>query len=161
MAMPHPTGTAALSRRTRILLIAGGVVLVCLLLGSRMLDYYVTWLWFGEVGYRGVFNTVVLTRVLQFVLVALVFAAMIAATLAVAFRSRPVFVPVSGPEDPIARYRTLIIQRLRVFAVGIPLGIGLIAGLAAQGDWETVQTFINSTRFGVLDPVFNIDLSFY
>jgi uncharacterized membrane protein (UPF0182 family) len=144
-----------------MLLIVGGVVLVCLLLGSRMLDYYVTWLWFGEVGFRSVFNTVVLTRALQFLLVALVFAAMVAATLAVAFRSRPVFVPVSGPEDPIARYRTVIIQRLRVFAIGVPLGIGVIAGMAAQGDWQTAQTFINSTKFGINDPVFNIDVGFY
>jgi len=161
VAMPHPTGAPALPRRTRIMLIAGGVVLICLLLGSRVLDYYVDWLWFGEVGFRGVFSTIVLTRVLQFVLVALVFAAMVAATLAVAFRSRPVFVPVSGPEDPIARYRTVVIQRLGLFAIGVPLVIGVIAGLAAQGDWETVQTFINSTKFGILDPVFNIDVSFY
>jgi hypothetical protein len=137
------------------------VVLVALLAGSRLLEYYVNWLWFGEVGYRSVFNTIVLTRVLQFVLVALVFAALVFATLAVAFRSRPVFVPVSGPDDPIARYRTLIIQRLRVFAIGVPLAIGVVAGLAAQGDWQTVQTFINSTPFGVTDPVFDSDVSFY
>ncbi len=161
MAMPHPAGPQALSRRSRMLLIVGGVVLVCLLLGSRLLDYYVSWLWFGEVGFRSVFSTVVFTRALQFILVALVFAALVAATLAVAFRSRPVFVPVSGPEDPIARYRTVIIQRLRVFAVGVPVGVGLIAGMAAQGDWQTVQTFINSTPFNQTDPVFNLDVSFY
>ncbi len=139
----------------------GGVALVALLAGSRLLDYYVNWLWFGEVGYRGVFNTIVLTRVLQFVVVALVFAGLTAATLAVAFRSRPVFVPVSGPEDPIARYRTVIIQRLRVFAIGVPLVIGVIAGLAAQGDWQTIQMFLHSTPFGVTDPVFDADVGFY
>jgi uncharacterized membrane protein (UPF0182 family) len=159
--MTPPTGAPALSRRTRILLIVGAVVLVALLAGSRLLDYYVNWLWFGEVGYRSVFSTIVLTRVAQFVVVALVFAGMIAVTLAVAFRSRPVFVPVSGPEDPVARYRTVIIQRLRVFAIGAPLIIGVIAGLAAQGDWQTTQTFLHSTSFGITDPVFGADVSFY
>ena len=161
MAMTPPTGAPALSRRTRVLLIVGAVVLIALLAGSRLLDYYVNWLWFGEVGYRGVFSTIVLTRIVQFVLVAVVFAGLIAATLAVAFRSRPVFVPVSGPEDPVARYRTVIIQRLRVFAIGVPLVIGVIAGLAAQGDWQTTQMFLHSTSFGTVDPVFGADVSFY
>lgn len=161
MAMPPPTGAPVMTPRSRILLIVGGVGLVALLAGSRLLDYYVNWLWFGEVGYRAVFNTIVLTRVLQFVLVALAFAALVAVTLVVAFRSRPVFVPVSGPEDPVARYRTVVIQRLRVFAIGVPVVIGVLAGLAAQGDWQTVQTFINSSPFGTTDPVFGIDVSFY
>ncbi|HEV7787627.1 MAG TPA: UPF0182 family protein [Pseudonocardia sp.] len=159
--MTPPTGAPALSRRTRILLVVGGVALVALLAGSRLLDYYVNWLWFGEVGYRQVFSTIVLTRIVQFVLVAVVFAVLLAATLAVAFRSRPVFVPVSGPEDPVARYRTVIIQRLRVFAVGVPLVIGVIAGLAAQGDWQTAQMFLHSTPFGTADPVFGMDVGFY
>jgi uncharacterized protein len=141
--------------------VIGGIALVVLLAGSRLLDYYINWLWFGEVGYRGVFSTIVLTRVLQFIVVALVFAALTAATLTVAFRSRPMFVPVSGPEDPMARYRTLIIQRLRVFAIGIPLLVGVIAGLAAQGDWQTVQMFLHSTPFGIDDPVFGADVGFY
>jgi uncharacterized membrane protein (UPF0182 family) len=161
VAMSPPPGAPTLSRRTRILLVIGAVVLVALLTGSRLVDYYVNWLWFGEVGYRNVFGTIVLTRILQFVLVTVVFAVLIALTLAVAFRSRPVFVPVSGPEDPIARYRTVIIQRLRVFAIGIPLVIGVIAGLAAQGDWQTTQMFLHSTSFGVADPVFDMDVSFY
>ncbi|HEY2098349.1 MAG TPA: UPF0182 family protein, partial [Pseudonocardia sp.] len=159
--MTPPTGAPALSRRTRILLVIGGVALVALLAGSRLLDYYVNWLWFGEVGYRQVFSTIVLTRIVQFVLVAVVFAVLLAATLAVAFRSRPVFVPVSGPEDPVARYRTVIIQRLRVFAIGVPLVIGVIAGLAAQGDWQTAQMFLHSTPFGTTDPVFGMDVGFY
>jgi uncharacterized membrane protein (UPF0182 family) len=159
--MTPPTGAPALSRRARILLIVAGVVLIALLAGSRLLDYYINWLWFGEVGYRGVFNTIVLTRVVQFLVVAAVFAGLSAATLAVAFRSRPVFVPVSGPEDPLARYRTVIIQRLRVFAVVIPVVIGVIAGLAAQGDWQTTQAFLHNTNFGVSDPVFGDDVSFY
>ena len=71
------------------------------------------------------------------------------------------FVPVTGPEDPIARYRTLIIQRLRLFAIGIPVVVGVIAGFAAQGDWQTVQQFLNSTPFGVTDPEFGIDVGFY
>jgi uncharacterized protein len=161
VAMRPPVGAPTLSRRTRILLILAGIVVLLLLGGSRLINFYVDWLWFGEVGYRGVFATVLFTQIVQFLVGGLLIGGLVALSLWIAYRSRPVFVPVSGPEDPIARYRTVIIQRLRLFAIGIPLIIGVIAGLAAQGDWQTVQLFINSTPFGVTDPEFGIDIGFY
>jgi uncharacterized membrane protein (UPF0182 family) len=159
--MRPPVGSPTLNRRTRILLATAGVVVLLLLGGSRLISFYVDWLWFGEVGYRSVFSTILFTRLVQFLLGAVVIGGAVALSLWIAYRFRPVFVPVSGPEDPIARYRTLIISRLRLFGIGIPLLVGLIAGLAAQGDWQTVQQFIHSTPFGITDPVFNIDVSFY
>jgi hypothetical protein len=150
-----------LTRRARIALLAVGVVLVGTLFGPRLLDFYVDWLWFGVLGYREVFGTVVVTEVVLFVVVAVVYSLMIAATLVVAYRSRPVFVPVSGPEDPLARYRIEVVGRLRVFGVGIPLVVGVIAGLSAHGNWQTAQAFLHRSPFGVTDPVFGIDVGFY
>ncbi len=161
MAMRPPAGAPTLSRRTRILLVVAAILVLLLLGGSRLINFYVDWLWFGEVGFRGVFATVLFTQIVQFLVGGLLIGGLVALSLWVAYRSRPVFVPVTGPEDPIARYRTVIIQRLRLFAIGIPLVIGVIAGFAAQGDWQTVQQFINSTPFGVTDPEFGIDVSFY
>jgi uncharacterized protein len=161
VAMRPPVGAPTLSRRTRILLIAAGAAVLLLLGGSRLINFYVDWLWFGEVGFRSVFTTVLFTRIVQFLVGALLIGGAVALALWVAYRFRPVFVPVTGPEDPIARYRTLIIQRLRVFAIGIPVAFGLVGGLAAQGDWQTVQQFLHSTPFGVTDPQFGIDVSFY
>ncbi|MGH3613253.1 MAG: UPF0182 family protein, partial [Pseudonocardia sp.] len=159
--MRPPLGAPTLTRRTRILLIAAGVLVLLMLFGSRFINFYVDWLWFGEVGYRGVFTTVLLTRIVQFLVGGLLIGGAVALSLWIAYRFRPVFVPVTGPEDPIARYRTVIIQRLRLFAIGIPGAIGLLAGLTAQGDWATVQQFLSSTPFGVDDPEFGIDISFY
>ena len=62
MAMRPPVGMPKLSRRSRILLIIGGVVLLALLAWSSLVGAYVDWLWFGEVGYRGVFTKQLLTR---------------------------------------------------------------------------------------------------
>jgi len=159
--MRPPVGAPTLTRRTRILLVVAGLLVLLLLGGSRLINFYVDWLWFGEVGYRGVFATVLFTQIVQFLVGALLIGGLVALSLWIAYRTRPVFVPVSGPEDPIARYRTVIIQRLRLFGIGIPVVIGVIAGLAAQGDWQTVQQFLNSTSFGVADPEFGIDISFY
>ena len=159
MAMRPPVGAPTLNRRTRILLIAAGVLVLLLLGGSRLITLYVDWLWFGEVGYRNVFTTIIFTRILQFLLGAVLIGGAVALSLWIAYRFRPVFVPVSGPEDPIARYRTVIISRLRLFGIGIPLLVGLIAGLAAQGDWETVQQFLHSTALGVTHPQLGNDQS--
>jgi uncharacterized membrane protein (UPF0182 family) len=161
VAMRPPVGAPTLTRRTRILLVVAGLLVLLLLGGSRLINFYVDWLWFGEVGYRGVFATVLFTQIVQFLVGALLIGGLVALSLWIAYRTRPVFVPVSGPEDPIARYRTVIIQRLRLFGIGIPVAIGVIAGLAAQGDWQTVQQFLNSTPFGIADPEFGIDISFY
>ncbi|MGH3910419.1 MAG: UPF0182 family protein, partial [Pseudonocardiaceae bacterium] len=54
-----------------------------------------------------------------------------------------------------------IMQRLRLVGIGVPVAVGLLAGLSAQGDWQTVQMFLNSTDFGVADPEFGKDVSFY
>ncbi len=161
MAMRPPVGAPTLTRRTRILLGVAGVLVLLLLGGARLINFYVDWLWFGEVGYRDVFTTVLFTRIVQFLVGALLIGGMVALALWIAYRSRPVFVPVTGPEDPIARYRTLIIGRLRLFAIGIPVAVGVVAGFAAQGDWQTVQQFVNSTPFGITDPEFGIDVGFY
>ena len=100
--MRPPVGAPTLNRRTRILLIAAGVLVLLLLGGSRLITLYVDWLWFGEVGYRNVFTTIIFTRILQFLLGAVLIGGAVALSLWIAYRFRPVFVPVSGPEDPIA-----------------------------------------------------------
>ena len=41
------------------------------------------------------------------------------------------------------------------------VAIGVIAGLSAQSDWKIVQQFINSTPFGIADPEFGLDVSFF
>ena len=41
-----------LTRRSRILIAVALAVVLVLLFGPRMIDKYVDWLWFGELGYR-------------------------------------------------------------------------------------------------------------
>jgi uncharacterized membrane protein (UPF0182 family) len=150
-----------LSRRGRILVALGVAALALLITGSRLVNTYVDWLWFGEVGFRQVFTTVLVTRFVQLLVVGLLVGGLLALNLTIAYRTRPVFVPVAGPEDPIARYRTGIVQRLRLVGIGAPVAVGLVAGLSAQSDWQTVQLFLNGTSFGSQDPEFGLDVGFY
>jgi uncharacterized protein len=159
--MRPPVGVPSLSRRSRILLIAGGVGLMVLFTGSRLLATYVDWLWFGEVGYREVFSTVIITRLVLFLVIGLLVGGLLALNLWLAYRGRPVFVPVATADDPVARYRTAIIGKLRLIGIGLPVIIGLFAGLAGEGEWQIVQMFLHGTTFGITDPQFGRDVGFY
>ena len=150
-----------LTRRSRILIVVAVAAVLLLLIGPRFIDAYVDWLWFGELGYRSVFTTVLVTRIVVFLVVSLLIGAVVFAGLALAYRTRPVFVPTGGPNDPVARYRTAVMTRLRLVGIGVPAVIGLFAGVIAQSYWEPIQLFIHGGEFGVTDPQFGMDLGFY
>ncbi|MGV0697632.1 UPF0182 family protein [Mycolicibacter sinensis] len=161
MGMRPTARMPKLTPRSRIMIGSALAVIVLLLVGPRLIDGYVDWLWFGELGYRSVFVTTLLTRLITFVVVGLVVGGIVFAALAMAFRVRPVFVPSNGANDPVARYRTAVLSRLRLVAFGIPTGIGLLAGIVAQSYWVRIQLFLHGGDFGIADPQFGKDLGFY
>ncbi|MGW4071883.1 UPF0182 family protein [Nocardia grenadensis] len=161
MGMRPPAGLPSLSRRSRLLLVAAVVLAALLLVGPRLVDTYTNWLWFGEVDFRGVYLTVLLTRVAVFAVVALLVGVIVWFALLLAYRSRPVFVPTSGAGDPIARYRTTVLGKLKLFGLGIPALLGMLSGLVAQSNWVTVQLFLHGGSFGQTDPQFGLDVGFY
>ena len=150
-----------LTRRSRILIAVAVAAVLLLLIGPRFVDVYVNWLWFGELGYRSVFTTVLFTRIIVFLVVGVLMGLVVFAGLALAYRTRPVFVPTAGPNDPVARYRTAVMSRLRLVGIGVPAFIGFFAGVIAQSYWEPIQLFIHGGDFGVTDPEFGMDLGFY
>jgi uncharacterized protein len=150
-----------LTRRSRILIAVAVAAVMLLLIGPRFIDAYVDWLWFGELGYRSVFTTVLVTRIVVFLVVSVLIGAIVFGALALAYRSRPVFVPTAGPNDPVARYRTAVMTRLRLVGIGVPAFIGFFSGVIAQSYWEPIQLFIHGGDFGITDPEFGKDLGFY
>jgi uncharacterized protein len=161
VATRPPIGLPKLSRRSRILLIIAATIIVLLIVGARLLDTYVNYLWYGEVGFKSVFNTMIITRIVLFFAMGILVGGTLSVSLIIAYRTRPVFVPLSGSEDPLAKYRSTIVQRVRLFGIGIPLIVGLIAGSTGQGDWQLVQLMMNGTSFGRTDPEFHKDIGFY
>jgi uncharacterized membrane protein (UPF0182 family) len=150
-----------LTRRSRILIAIALTIALLFLVSGPLVNTYVDWLWFGELGYRSVFSTVLVTKLVVFLVGGLVIGAVVFGALALAYRTRPVFVPTAGPNDPVARYRTAAMARLRLFGIGIPVVIGFFAGMVAQTYWVRVQMFLNGGSFGVNDPQFGMDLGFY
>ncbi len=161
MSVRGPAGMPTLSRRSKIAIGIGAAILILLLVGPRLVSIATDWLWFSDLGYTRVFSTITWTRVILFLVTSIVVGVIIFGAIAMAYRSRPVFVPATGPNDPLARYRATVTARPRWFSILPAVIIGLLAGLVAQGSWATVQTFLHGQSFGVRDAQFGLDVSFY
>ena len=161
MGTRSPDKLPSLSRRARRLMILGLGLIVLLFMGPRLVDVFVNWLWFGEVGFRTVWISVLMTRVAIFVAVALVVGGTIFLAMLVAYRSRPVFIPDAAPKDPITPYRTLVMRRPRLFGWGSAVTVGVLCGLVAKTEWQTVQLFLHGGSFGIVDPEFGYDIGFF
>jgi uncharacterized membrane protein (UPF0182 family) len=142
-------------------MILGLSLLVLMLVGPRLVDLYVDWLWFGEVGFRRVWSTVLLTRVAIFIAVAVLVGGTVFLAMLGAYRSRPVFTPDARPNDPIAPYRTQVMRRPNLFGLGSTVTLGVLCGLIAKTNWVTVQLFLHGGSFGIVDPEFGHDIGFF
>ncbi|MGN5237275.1 MULTISPECIES: UPF0182 family protein [unclassified Rhodococcus (in: high G+C Gram-positive bacteria)] len=145
--------------RTRATVVAAVALLVLLAFVPPIVRAYTDWLWFGEVGYRGVWVRVFLTRWAVFLVIGALVGGAIFAGMGSAFRTRPLLMP--SRSDPLEPYRRVVLQRLRVFGIGIPVVIGALAGLIAQNNWATVQLFVHGAAFGSVDPEFGLDVGFF
>ncbi|MGW0175616.1 UPF0182 family protein [Rhodococcus sp. NPDC003322] len=161
MGMPAAKDLPRLSRRSRILLLAAAFLLVALVFVPPLVHAYTDWLWFGEVGFRRVWATVLVTRALTFLAVSTLVGGAMALAALLAFRARPVVAPRNGSDDPIQVIRMIVLRRPRLFGLGIPVIVGLLCGLIAQTNWTTIQLFLHGGSFGVTDPQFGLDVGFY
>src|SRR6478752_1314366 len=158
--MRPPVGLPTMSKRAKRVLIALVSLAVLAILWFQFVGIYVDWLWYGEVGFREVFSTQAISRIILFLIAGLGGGGLVFLSLYLAYRSRPVFVP-TNEVDPLAPYRTIITTRPKVFAFGISGVVALICGLSAQSDWTTVQLWLHGGDFGTVDPQFNLDVGFY
>ena len=118
-------------------------------------------LWYGSVGYGGVWSTVFRARVGLFAVFGLATALMVGFNVWLAHRLRPPLSAMSEEQQSLERYRAAVGRhRGRALAL-VALVPGLVAGVAASGGWETWLAFDHGTSFGSTDPQFHLDVSFY
>ncbi|WP_280347299.1 UPF0182 family protein [Nocardia neocaledoniensis] len=161
MSAPDVSAAGQLPRRLRLWITAGATFFVALLVLPRVNHAYIDWLWFGEVGYRRVWSTVLLTEVVLFAAVSVLAGGVVFLAMWLAFRARPIFLPVVRAEDPVAEVRAVVLRWPLRLGAGIAAGIGLLCGLVGQSRWETVQLFLRGGSFDQRDPQFGHDIGFY
>jgi len=123
--------------------------------------FYVDWLWFNSVGFTDVWTTVLTTKVALFVIAGLLTSLIISLNIYLAFRRRPFYVPTSVEADNLERYRATIDPIRKLVFAGIVLILFYFGGTSATNLWTSWLLFRNSTEFGVKDPQFGLDISFF
>ena len=123
--------------------------------------FYVDWLWFNSVGFTDVWTTVLTTKVALFVIAGLLTSFIISLNVYIAFRRRPFYVPTSVEADNLERYRATIDPIRKLAFAGIVLVLFYFGGTSATNLWTSWLLFRNSTEFGVQDPQFGLDISFF
>ncbi|GAB2487327.1 UPF0182 family membrane protein [Jatrophihabitans fulvus] len=138
-----------------------GILIVLLVLVVKLSGTFVDYLWFGEVGARGVFSTVLWTRVVLFLIFGVLMAAIIGGNIAAAYLLKPPFRPMSPEQQNLQNYVLMVEPRRKLILIAVGAVAFLAAGASAQGDWASWQLWLNGQSFGTKDPQFHLDISFF
>jgi len=159
-----PTSRPATPRPRRRRGALAPTIVVLVILGLLLMitaQLWTEWLWYDAIGYLEVLRTEWVTRGLLFLAAFLVMGGAVYASLTVAYRTRPVYAPSTPEQASLDQYREMIEPLRRLVMIAAPAVLGFFAGVAASVQWQTVLLFLNAETFGVVDPQFGVDLSFY
>ena len=135
--------------------------LLVYLFGSQIITLLTDLLWFSEVGYRPVMQTALRTQALLAAVLGILFFAIVYSNLWIARRWAP---PVPRLYQEIGlgeRIGEFARRTIDLLLLGGSLIAALFAALEATGHWQQYLLWANPTSFGVRDPLFNRDVSFY
>jgi len=140
-------------RINRLLVLSALVLLLFFSLGS-IAAFYTDFLWFSHLGFRDMFVKRLTVRLAVFAIAFLLAAVVLIGNWLIARRRA-------------LRERTPLDQGLlasrgvRALIVAAGLILAFLFASAAAGQWEELLVLINAHSFGVADPIFNHDISFY
>ena len=148
--------------RNRSPLVITAAILVALgALVTYFSGYYIDWLWFKSVDFTSVWSTVLVTKIQLFLIVGLLTSAAISLNIYLAYKRRPLYVPTSIEISGLERLRAQVEPIRRWVFIGIVLVLTYFAGTSGMVFWREWMLFRNSTDFGVKDPQFGLDISFF
>ncbi len=152
------------SRPARPPRLLGPIIGALLVAGGLFVLFANLWtdrLWYAEVGFTDVFDTVLRTRILLFLSVGLLMALAVGANVVVAYRLQPAFRPDSLEQRNIERYRAVVVPLRRIAVAVVMLGVGILSGIAAASRWQTWLQWRNAVPFGVKDAQFHRDVGYF
>ncbi len=142
----------------------GLVVIVLIALTAILVSltgFYTDILWFRSVDFTKVWSTTLTTKIELFLVFGLVTSLIITSNIFIAYKRRPIYVPVTPDMDNLDRYRGQLDPIKRYALAAIALFIFWFAGTSGAKLWQIWLPFNNSTSFGVTDPQFHLDISFF
>lgn len=148
-----PKGMNRIHRPKKGLSFAVMVIVVILVLLIVCAGFLTNWMWFDSLGYEKVFWTKFLSQLEIGVPVFL--AAMLLVRIYLKSLKKHYFIEIESHEIPDEK-------RLNKISWGMSVVFGLLVGLTAGAStWMDFRQFANATSFGLKDPIFHLDISFY
>jgi uncharacterized membrane protein (UPF0182 family) len=138
-----------------------GILVVLGVLFTALSGFYADWLWFKSVDFTSTWSTILGTKIFLFVVTGLLTASVVLANVWIAYKRRPLYVPLAVEADNLERYRSQVEPIRRGLFIGGFLALFYFAGTSGSTLWSSWLLFRNSTEFGVKDPQFNMDVSFF
>ena len=154
---------SAVRDRRRWIFVVGAIVVLFMLAVSILSAFYIDLLWFREVGFSAVFWSLLRTKILLGFAFALLFFVLLFANLLIVRRLAPRYRVLSPEQEIIERYRMAFEPYLKWVLPLLCAAIALLVGIGASRQWEQFLLWRNSSGvgFGVSDPLFHRDPSFY
>jgi len=151
-----------ISLRSRGPLVPTLVVLVLIIVAVTFFaQVWTDVLWFDSVGFTKVFWVELWTKIGLFVVCGLLTGAVVASSLLIGYRTRPVYPPVSEEQQNLDHYRELLEPLRRLATVAAPVVLGIFAGSAGASQWQIFLLWANRVPFGSKDAQFNLDIGFF
>src|SRR5712692_3026959 len=137
------------------------VAVVLLLFFNQLAGFIVDWLWFGEVGRRRVWWSILAARAQLALLFGAVFFLLMFLNIWLARRGAPPLTPRYDDFPIRVRVGRMARTGLSLLLLAGSLVAGLLAGLEASGHWDEYLRCLHPVAFGRTDPVFGRDIGFY
>lgn len=139
-------------------------ILVSLYLVTLFLNYYGDWLWFNNMHYSSVFVTMLSAQAVSFSVFLLVFGLFYSLNIRRAYKNGAISRNhiVLSEQDPRILIQSFYHGKTAFWLWSlITLFFGIVLSISAMGHWNDFLQFIHSSSFGINDPVFGKDVSFY
>jgi len=145
-----------------IILVA--IVILFLYLFGLFVNYYGDWLWFKNMGYSSIFDTMILSKVFSFLVFFFIFGLFSAVHIRSAYKrgSRSRDIELIREEDPRSLFMPLYKGKAAIWFWGVVIiFFSTVMGSSASGHWNEFLQYLNSSSFDIKEPVFGKDVGFY
>ncbi|MGI9578622.1 MAG: UPF0182 family protein, partial [Microthrixaceae bacterium] len=149
-------------RRGRIIAAVVIAIVAVLALSMRAIaTFWTDYLWFDDLERSSVWTSLLSAKVSLAVVATFVFFLIGWTNLLVAERLSPSFGSLSIQDEVLERYQAAVSGRQRLLLFLVALGVALVPGISAGGEWRTWILFRYGGSFGADDPQFGTDIGFY
>jgi uncharacterized membrane protein (UPF0182 family) len=147
--------------RPRLLIPIVIAVVLLVVAFSAFVRLYTDLLWFRSVHYSNVFDRRLVTEIVLFFLFGVLMALVVGGNILLAYRLRPAYRAISPEQQQLEALSNAFAHLRRWIFTAVVLLVGLFTGVAAANRWSTWLMWRNGVSFGITDPQFHRDVSYY